>query len=90
MSGDRTPVADLSEEEAKAELARLADEIALYDRLYYQEDAPAVDDAEYDALRQRNLAIEQRFPSLKRTDSPADRVGAKPASKFSKVRHKIA
>ena len=81
------PVEKLSAAEAKAELARLADAIAHHDRLYYQNDAPEITDAEYDALRQRNLAIEARFPDLMRADSPSLRVGAAPADKFGKVVH---
>src|SRR5258706_12863035 len=83
---DKTP-AQLSEEEAKTELARLAKEIAAHDKRYYQEDAPTVSDAEYDALRLRNEKIEKRFPELIRHDSPSQRVGAKPAERFEKVRH---
>ncbi|HEX5278898.1 MAG TPA: NAD-dependent DNA ligase LigA [Micropepsaceae bacterium] len=77
----------LTDEEAKAELARLAHDIAENDRLYYQEDAPHLSDAEYDALRHRNDEIEKRFPELIRHDSPSQRVGAKPAERFEKVRH---
>ncbi len=77
----------LSEEEAAVELARLAKEIARHDRAYFQDDAPAISDAAYDALRARNAAIEQRFPQLKRADSPAERVGAAPADGFAKARH---
>ncbi len=49
--------------------------------------APEVDDAAYDALRLRNQAIEERFPHLKRSDSPSERVGAAPSEGFAKVRH---
>jgi DNA ligase (NAD+) len=83
---DKSP-AQLSEEEAKRELARLAHDIAEHDRRYYQEDAPSISDAEYDALRRRNDEIEKRFPELIRHDSPSQRVGAKPAERFEKVRH---
>ncbi|MFQ5346685.1 MAG: NAD-dependent DNA ligase LigA, partial [Rhodothalassiaceae bacterium] len=83
------PVEALSEAEAAAELARLAHEIARHDRLYYQEDAPEISDAEYDALRLRNAAIEARFPQLVRPDSPSRRVGAAPAEKFAKFRHPV-
>ncbi len=82
-------VAQLSESEAKAELARLAREIAEHDRRYYQHDAPSISDAAYDALLQRNAAIEARFPHLVRSDSPSHRVGAGPAEKFGKVRHRV-
>ncbi len=84
---ERPPVEKLSREEAKAELPRLAAKIAHHDRLYYQEDAPEISDAEYDALRQRNAAIEARFPDLVRPDSPSLRVGAAPAGAFAKVTH---
>jgi DNA ligase (NAD+) len=77
----------LSPEDAARELARLAEEIAWHDRAYYQDDAPTLSDAEYDALRHRNAAIEARFPDLVRPDSPTRRVGAAPAEGFGKVRH---
>jgi DNA ligase (NAD+) len=83
------PVAALTREEAATELARLAAVIARHDRLYYQEDAPEISDAEYDALRQRNAEIEARFPDLIRPDSPSARVGAAPAEGFGKVRHAV-
>jgi len=81
-------VDDLSEAEAKRELARLAKEILKHDRLYYQRSAPEVSDAAYDALRTRNSAIERRFPKLVREDSPSHRVGAPAATGFAKVRHR--
>ena len=83
------PVEDLTEAEASAELERLAAEIAHHDRAYHERDTPEVSDAEYDALRRRNTAIETRFPSLIRTDSPSHRVGAAPESGFAKLRHRV-
>ncbi|MGX9119209.1 NAD-dependent DNA ligase LigA [Mesorhizobium sp. BHbsci] len=83
------PVDWLSESEAVSELKRLAAEIAEHDRRYHTEDAPVITDAEYDALTQRNLAIEQRFPALVLEDSPSRRVGAPPAEGFAKVRHAV-
>src|ERR1700690_3715358 len=82
--------ADLTQAQAKAELARLATEIAAHDKRYYQQDKPTVTDAAYDALRERNTAIEKRFPDLVRPDSPSRRVGAAPTGKFKKVRHAVA
>ena len=79
----------LTKKQAEAELARLAGEIAAHDKRYYQDDAPAVSDADYDALRQRNEAIESAFPDLVRPDSPSGRVGASPSEKFEKVRHAV-
>jgi DNA ligase (NAD+) len=82
-------VADLTREEAEAELARLAGEIAAHDKRYYEQDKPTVSDASYDALRIRNEAIEARFPALKRADSPTERVSGAPSSKFATARHAV-
>lgn len=83
-------VEDLTQDQAADELARLAAEIAEHDKRYFQDDAPAISDADYDALRQRNAAIEARFPQLMREDSPSKSVGAAPAEKFDKVTHAVA
>jgi DNA ligase (NAD+) len=83
------PVDRLTSEEAEKELAKLARELAGHDRLYYQQDAPKISDAEYDALRRRLEAIERRFPDLARSDSPSQSVGAAPLAKFGKVRHRV-
>jgi DNA ligase (NAD+) len=82
-------VDDLTEKQAKAEHARLAAEIAGHDRRYYQDDAPSVSDAEYDALRRRYNAIEARFPQLRTLESLTQRVGAAPSGRFAKVRHAV-
>ena len=79
----------LTREQAAVELARLAAEIAHHDALYHGQDAPAIADADYDALRRRNEAIEARFPDLVRTDSPSQRVGTAPAGGFAKVKHSV-
>ncbi len=82
-------VSELTEAQAARELKRLAAEIAGHDKRYYQQDSPSVSDAEYDALRQRNNAIEARFPELIRSDSPSRRLGAAPTGRFKKVRHAL-
>ena len=87
---DKTAPQELSEEEAKAELARLADLLGRANAAYHTQDAPDLSDAEYDRLKRRNQAIEERFPGLKRADSPSDKVGAAPAEGFGKVRHDVA
>ena len=79
----------LTEADAVPELAILAAEIARHDRAYYERDAPKITDAEYDALRARNAAIEARFPTLVRADSPTRRVGSAPASGFAKLAHGV-
>ncbi|HVH81597.1 MAG TPA: NAD-dependent DNA ligase LigA [Stellaceae bacterium] len=83
------PADELTEEEAAAELERLAAEIAHHDQLYYAKDAPEVSDATYDELQRRNNAIEARFPELIRDDSPSRRVGVAPSTAFAKVRHSV-
>jgi DNA ligase (NAD+) len=88
-NAEKKPVEKLSKAEAKAELERLAAEIAHHDQLYYRKDAPEIPDAEYDKLRVRNAAIEARFPELRRADSPSARVGAAPVEAFGKVRHSV-
>jgi DNA ligase (NAD+) len=72
---------------AQAELARLAQAIAAANRAYHTDDAPHLSDADYDALKARNAAIEARFPDLKRADSPSERVGGPLADGFAKLRH---
>ena len=88
-STNKVAVDALSEAQAKTELKHLAAEITAHDQRYYQQDAPTVSDAEYDVLRQRNQAIEQRFPELVRADSPSRRVGSAPSGRFAKVRHAV-
>ncbi|WP_386174169.1 NAD-dependent DNA ligase LigA [Sulfitobacter sp. R86518] len=87
---EKTALQELSEEEGKAELARLADLLGRANAAYHTQDAPDLSDAEYDRLKRRNQAIEERFPGLKRADSPSDKVGAAPAEGFGKVRHDVA
>lgn len=82
-----TAVTDLSKDQAKQELAWLADTLAQANTEYHKQDAPRLSDAEYDAYKQRNHALEVQFPDLKRSDSPSDTVGAAPAEGFSKITH---
>ena len=84
------PAWGLTEAEAIAELARLAEEIARHRKAYYEYDDPEISDAEFDALEARNAAIEARFPQRVREDSPSRKVGAAASSKFAKVRHSRA
>ncbi|MEQ6247923.1 NAD-dependent DNA ligase LigA [Sulfitobacter sp. HNIBRBA3233] len=80
----------LTQAQAEAELARLAERLGTANTAYHAEDAPVMPDAEYDALKRRNAAIEARFTDLKRADSPTEQVGAAPASGFGKVTHAVS
>ncbi|NUJ78612.1 NAD-dependent DNA ligase LigA [Methylocystis sp. FS] len=75
--------------EARAEHARLHEELAAHDRRYYREDAPTISDAEYDALRRRYEELERAFPELATAQSLTKTVGAKPSEKFAKVKHAV-
>ncbi len=86
---DKIAVEELNNEQASAELSRLAKELLKANRLYYTQDAPTISDAQYDALKQRNSEIEQKFPELKRDDSPSDKVGAPVSETFSKITHEV-
>ena len=83
------PVEKLTPLEARAEHARLCEEIEQHDRHYYQQDAPVIPDAEYDALRLRYEALEKAFPELVTSQSLTKKVGAKPSEKFAKVKHAV-
>jgi len=83
----RDTVAALDEPAAAARLNELAAILASANAAYHGDDAPTISDADYDALKRENTAIEQRFPHLKRADSPTDQVGAAPADGFSKLVH---
>ena len=85
----KKPVKSLTREEAAEELARLAEAMSAADNAYYQDDAPLMTDADYDALRRRNGLIEKEFPKLKREDSPSNKVGAAPSTQFEKWRHAV-
>lgn len=81
------PIADLSLEEARDELARLAKTLTAANRAYHTQDAPQITDAEFDALKRRNAELELALPELRRADSPALQVGAPVAEGFAKITH---
>ncbi|SFN38591.1 DNA ligase (NAD+) [Roseovarius lutimaris] len=86
---DTRAVDSLSKDEARHELERLAALISSANAAYHTDDAPVMSDAEFDALKARNAAIEARFGDLKRADSPSDMVGAAPSEGFAKVSHAV-
>ncbi|SLN10193.1 DNA ligase [Roseovarius gaetbuli] len=88
MSDTRT-VESLSKDEARQELERLAALISVANEAYHTKDAPVMSDAEFDAFKARNAAIEALFPDLKRPDSPSEMVGAAPSDGFAKITHAV-
>ena len=86
---DAREVESFSEDEARAELDRLHEALSKADRLYFENDAPELTDAAYDALKRRYQAIERAFPELKRPDSLSDKVAGAPVEGFAKVRHEV-
>ncbi|MES2156586.1 MAG: NAD-dependent DNA ligase LigA [Pseudomonadota bacterium] len=82
-----TDPASLTEAEAANRLMRLARAVAKHNRLYHDQDAPEISDADYDALIAENNALEAAFPHLVRADSPNRQVGAAPTSVLKKVAH---
>lgn len=83
------PAKELSAKEAKAEHARLETEISAHDKRYYQQDAPTVSDADYDALRRRYEALEEQFPELHSLTSLTRKVGAAPSRSFKEIKHSV-
>ncbi|SIQ77932.1 DNA ligase (NAD+) [Paracoccus thiocyanatus] len=83
------PVGELDAAAAAAEHARLGDEVARANLAYYQDDAPFLSDAEYDAGKRRLEEIEARFPQLAHAGSPTEQVGAAPDTRFAKIRHRL-
>jgi len=86
---DKIAVEKLSAAGAAGELKRLAKALTEAKLAYHRYDAPEISDAAYDAMKARNLAIEARFPDLKRADSPSGQIGASPAEGFAKVIHRV-
>jgi len=71
------------------EMDNLIKEIKRHDILYHQKDAPEISDAEYDAMLKKLIELEEKFPNLKRSDSPTNDVGAEVERDFAKVQHVI-
>lgn len=76
-------------DDAAARATQLRDEINRANRLYYVENAPELDDAEWDARMQELLALEAAHPELQSPDSPTQRVGAPPSDGFDEVVHPV-
>lgn len=84
-----TDIEQITEQEARIELEKIIEEMAKSDIAYYQNDAPYLTDAEYDALRRRSRELEKKFPALVSANSPSQKIGAPVQSEFKKITHKI-
>lgn len=85
----RTALDELTPARARREHEALGRELAEHDRRYYEQDAPTISDADYDALRRRYEELEGRFSDLRSAESLTQKVGAKASEKFAKVRHRV-
>ena len=91
MAKSKTPKSKPAAADAELrEWTRLVAEIANHDTLYYQQDAPEISDAAYDALRKRLIELERAHPEFATSASPTQRVGAAPIAAFGKIRHDVA
>ena len=82
-------VANLTEVQAVAELARLSDVLVRANSAYHAEDAPVMSDGDFDVLKLLNSEIEHKFPHLKKSDSLSGLVGAKAKDGFKKINHEV-
>jgi len=70
-----------------ARVAELRAQIDRAARLYHEQDAPEITDAEYDALFRELVELEEAHPELRTPDSPTQRVGGAPSGALAEVRH---
>ncbi|HZM00377.1 MAG TPA: NAD-dependent DNA ligase LigA, partial [Planctomycetota bacterium] len=85
MSSERKPAVARG---PAARVAELIEEIRRHDRLYFEEAAPVISDAEYDALVRELAALEREHPELLRPDSPTQRVGGAPVAALTAAEHR--
>ena len=76
-------------EQAQQRILELRRVIEYNNRLYYDQDAPELEDFEYDALNRELKELEAQFPQLITPDSPTQHVGGTPSGKFAKVTHAV-
>jgi DNA ligase (NAD+) len=81
--------ADAVPEDAAAEAAALREQIHHHNRLYHQQDAPEIPDADYDALVRQLNELEALYPSLVTPDSPTQSVGGPRSATFAPVAHRV-
>jgi DNA ligase (NAD+) len=82
-------VATAAPRDAQAKAEKLRRAIERHNRLYYNEAAPEISDAEYDRLFQELVKLETDYPGLRSPDSPTQRVGSAPSDAFAEVTHRV-
>lgn len=81
---------ELTQEQAQVEVQTLRAQLEDHNYQYYVMDAPSIPDAEYDRLMKALIKLEKAFPVLQSPDSPSQKVGGVPLSKFEQVTHEVA
>ena len=71
----------------KKEIEKLREEIRFHDYKYYIENQPVISDKKYDALMQKLIKLEEKYPQFITPDSPTQRVGGAPAEEFEESKH---
>lgn len=79
----------MEQEQVKREMERLERELEKHARLYYELDAPVIEDSEYDRMFEALKRLEAEYPELASPTSPTHRVGGRVSQRFEKVRHSV-
>ena len=64
-------------------------ELKKHDKAYFQQDSPIISDKDYDIIKQEIFNLEKKYSYLKNKNSPSQKVGYEPSSKFKKIEHGI-
>ena len=76
-------------QEAEKQIAQLREQLAYHGQKYYVEDAPEIEDYEYDQLYRQLEELEAQFPQLVSSDSPTQKVGGPALNTFAPVEHTV-
>ncbi|WP_338423096.1 NAD-dependent DNA ligase LigA [Arthrobacter sulfonylureivorans] len=87
MSTVETSASEIPSDEIRDEYEQLTENVRKYRYAYYNEDAPLISDAEFDALYRRLEEIEALHPELVANDSPTQEVGGEVSAAFAPVEH---
>ena len=79
----------MEQEQVKREMERLERELEKHAPVYYELDAPVIEDSEYDRMFEALKRLEAEYPELASPTSPTHRVGGRVSQRFEKVRHSV-